>query len=763
MTTFLQPGNAWAGPGRVLALALSLLACSPTTDDGARQSASASGVRSEVVDGVVRYTNRLASERSPYLRQHAHNPVDWHPWGPAAFERARRENKPIFLSIGYSSCHWCHVMEEESFSNPVVAAVMNAHFVSIKVDREERPDVDRVYLAYVSSVSGGGWPMSLFLTPDLAPFFGATYLPPMTRGQDEGFVPILERIAATWRDDRPALLRAAAEGSSTISAWSRIPRPVDDPAAPSVVIDETFTSLARSFDVANGGFGGAPKFPRPVTLTFLMRYYARTGIQQALDMTLATLRAMAAGGIRDQIGGGFHRYTVDAAWTVPHFEKMLYDQALLIGVYTDAFQATRDPSLETVARDTIDYVLRDLRDPSGGFYSAQDADSPMSAANPRLGEGAYYLWTQPEIERVVGRDAAPLVTWHYGLSTNDIRPTAAAAMDSQEQRPLLGRHSVADTARRFSRSEQATRVLLDRARLALLSARASRPRPATDDKILAGWNGMMISALARAGQVFDDARYVDAAQRAAGLIESTLFDARTASLKRRIHDGRADVDGLLEDYAFVVQGLIDLYEASFEPRWLDLASRLQTTQDASFWDEADGGYFSTRANADHLLARMKEDYDGAEPAANSVAAMNLVRLWQLLERDEWRARADATFRALSGRVARSGAAVPQLVSALDFRHAASKQIVIAGRPEAEDTRALLRLVHSRFIPNKVMALVDDGPRRSSVVRLVPFLDGMVARNGKATIYVCENYVCRLPTSDRETAAQLLDDRPARRN
>jgi uncharacterized protein YyaL (SSP411 family) len=715
------------------------------------------GLRAETVDGVTRYTNRLINEKSPYLQLHAHNPVDWYPWGPEAFERAQRENKPIFLSIGYSTCHWCHVMEEESFSNPVIADAMNASFVSIKVDREERPDIDRVYLAYVTSVSGGGWPMSLFLTPDLKPFFGATYLPPDTRGRDEGFLPILQRVAAEWRDHRDMLIAAAAEGSGTISSWAQIPRPVDgtDPAA---IIDETFRNISRSFDGANGGFGGSPKFPRPVVLSFLMRYHARTGNQQALEMTVATLRGMAHGGIRDQLAGGFHRYTVDAAWRVPHFEKMLYDQAQLAVAYTDAYQITKSPELAAIAHETLAYVLRDLRDGSGAFLSAEDADSLVSATDRRLSEGAFYLWTLAEVTQAAGSDAAVLA-WHYDMTAGgnvagDAVPGAPAELAGKNA--LIGRHTVAETARHFKRQEREVEMPLGRARTRLLEARAARPRPARDDKMIAGWNGMMISAFARAGQVFNDQTYLAAAVAAADLVEARLLDAASGTLKRRYRAGQADVDGLLEDYAFLIQGLLDLYEASFDPRWLRLAARLQATQDAYFWDGTDGAYFSTREDAAHLLARMKEDYDGAEPAANSVSAMNLLRLWQLLEKDEWRARADATFTALSGRLARSGAAVPQLVAALDFRESTPKQIVIAGAPGAADTDALVRLVHDRYIPNKVLALVDGGARQKDLATMVPFLDGMARRNGRATIYVCENYVCRLPTSDLAVAARLLD-------
>ena len=715
---------------------MALSACTRSPDK------ASSGVLVERANGTVRYTNRLIREKSPYLQLHAHNPVDWYPWGAEAFERAKRENKPIFLSIGYSSCHWCHVMETESFSNPEIAEVMNRSFVSIKVDREERPDVDRLYLAYVESVSGGGWPMSIFLTPDRLPFFGATYMPPTTRGRDEGFREILQRLAADWDTKRDVLLRAAATGASTVSAQARIPQ-ASDTVAGAEVFDRTFDSLARSFDRLNGGFEAAPKFPRPVVLAYLMRYYQRSRNKDALGMTRATLGAMARGGIHDVLGGGFHRYTVDAAWRTPHFEKMLYDQAQLALAYTDAFQLTKDEEYAGTTKDILTYVLRDMHDAAGGFFSAEDADSAASATDARLAEGAFYLWTIGELQQVLGPDA-PLVAYHFDLSAD-------------EARTLASRHTVHETAAHFGVTDRAAHEALDSARRRLSQARSSRPRPARDRKIVTAWNGLMISALSRAGQVFDSREYIDAGVASARFVESRLFDAPSGSLKRRFVDGTADVDGLLEDYAFLTQGLLDLYEASFDAHWLALALRLQATQDRLFWDDKDGAYFSTRADAPDLLARMKEDYDGAEPAANSVAAMNLLRLWQLTENDAWRARADATFRALSGRVARSGSAVPQLVAALDFWQSVPKEIVIAGDPAASDTKALLRLVHDRFIPNKVLALADGGPTQDELARVVPVVAEKTRRNGRATIYICKNYACRLPTTDPAVAARLLDE------
>jgi uncharacterized protein YyaL (SSP411 family) len=714
-----------------------------------------SGVRVETIDGAVRYTNRLISEKSPYLQLHAHNPVDWFPWGAEAFEKARREGKAIFLSVGYSTCHWCHVMEAESFSNPEIAAFMNAHFVSIKLDREERPDLDRLYQNYVIGVSEGGWPASLFLTPDLKPFFGVNYLPPDDRDGDTGFVTILQRVATLWETRRDEALRAAEGGAQAMIARSRATTGAAEPATTSQLLDQTYAALEASFDVAEGGFGGAPKFPRPVVLNFLLRYYARTGTTRALDMTLQTLRGMANGGLRDHLAGGFHRYATDRQWRVPHFEKMLYDQAQLALAYVEGYQASKDPFFRDVARDTLGYAMRDMRDREGGFYSAEDADSRATQTSPHATEGAFYLWSAEEVGRVLG-DEAELFAYRYGIEPAGNVPAEQDAGELKGLNAFSVRHTTAATAARFGRSEIEVRRSLDASRARLLAARAARPRPARDNKVLVAWNGLMLSALARAGQVFGEDAYVGAARTQAQFIETRLYDAKTGTLKRRYVRDDVDIDALLEDYAFLVQGLLDLYEASFEPRWLSWAVRLQAMQDELFWDAADGGYFSTRVDAPHVLVRAKTEYDGSEPSGNSVSAMNLLRLWQLTGAKSWRDKADATFRALSVRLARSGAALPQLAAALDYSSSKPRQIVIAGDPNAADTRALLRLVHDRFIPNRILLVADGGSGQAQLMSLVPFLKGMDRRDGRATIYVCENYTCRLPTSDLVVAARLLD-------
>ncbi|MGB7218198.1 MAG: thioredoxin domain-containing protein [Vicinamibacterales bacterium] len=726
-------------------------------DRTAHAAQSVSGVRVEQVDGKPQYTNRLLTEKSPYLQLHAHNPVDWFPWGDAAIEKARREGKLIFLSIGYAACHWCHVMEAESFSDPAIAALMNRSFVSIKVDREERPDVDRIYQSYTASAAGGGgWPLSVFLTPDLKPFLGGGYYPPGDRDGAVGFQTVLQRVNDDWVNKREKILEAASNGKAILE-----PRPRNAAASgPSAVLttrvlDKTYRDLAASYDSADGGFGTAPKFPRPVVLNFLLREHARTGSPEAREMVLQTLDAMARGGIHDQLGGGFHRYAADRAWRVPHFEKMLYDQAQLAVAYTEAYQTTRDAAFRDVARDVLDYVLRDLRGPEGAFYAAEDADSAIDAGGSRTGEGAFYVWTAEEVRSILGDALAAVFVFHYG-----VQPSGNVPPQQDIEGTLVGKnvlavmHTLAETAARFGRSEGEMRALLDAARRRLLDARAERPRPPRGDTVLVAWNGLMMSAFARAAQALDDPRYLDAARAAAGFIETAMYDAKANVLKRRYRQGEADVDAVLEDYAFLIQGLLDLHEASFETKWLAWSMRLQARQDALFWDTKDGGYFSTRAAASHVLVRMKDEADGAEPAANSIAAMNLLRLWQVTDRREFRSKADAIFTALGAWLGRS--TLPQLASALNFRLSKPKQIVIAGEAGAADTRALLRLVHERFIPNKILLLADDGPAEKQIVGWLPFVASMSRRDGRATIYVCENYVCRLPTSDPATAARLLE-------
>ncbi|HVN06867.1 MAG TPA: thioredoxin domain-containing protein [Bryobacteraceae bacterium] len=703
------------------------------------------------------HSNRLIHEQSPYLLQHAHNPVDWYPWGPEAFEKARQEDKPIFLSIGYSTCHWCHVMERESFENEPIAGLLNRYFVAIKVDREERPDVDRIYMAFVQATTGGGgWPMSVWLTPALEPFYGGTYFPPEQRYGHAGFPMVLERVAEAWRQDRDRIVESSRDAVAQLTKQSAVvPAAVGTAlSADRDTLDRAFYNFRRSFDSRYAGFGDAPKFPRPVTLNFLLRYYARTRNQEALDMVLATLREMAKGGMYDQLGGGFHRYAVDARWFVPHFEKMLYDQAQLGASYLEAFQITHDAAYAETARGILDYVLRDMRDPDGGFYSAEDADSVIDPAHPEeKGEGAFYIWTQSQIEAIGGRPAADWFAYRYGAE-------ADGNVRSDPHGEFTGRnivyqaHSLEETVRHFDRPAGEVQAALDETSRKLLAARSSRVRPHLDDKVLTAWNGLMISALAKAGAVLGDMRYAEAARTAADFIARRMYDPTTGILLRRYRKGEAAIPGFLDDYAFFTQALLDLYELGFEWQNLELAFRLTEKQSELFEDPENGAFYSTAAGDAALVMRLKEDYDGAEPSGNSVAALNLLRLAQITDRRDWRESAMRTLQAFGSRMVAAPAGVPQMLVAYEFSLSKPRQIVIAGERGAPGTQSLLAALHAHFVPNRVV-LLADAESRPALARYLPAVAEMRPIDGRAAAYVCEDYACKLPTSDVEVFGQLL--------
>jgi uncharacterized protein YyaL (SSP411 family) len=709
----------------------------------------------------LQHTNRLAGEKSPYLLQHAHNPVDWYPWGEEAFAKARREAKPIFISVGYSTCHWCHVMERESFENVEIAKIMNDHFVCIKVDREERSDVDRVYMAFVqASTGGGGWPMSVWLTPDLMPFYGGTYYPSEEKFGLPAFPKVLEQISAFWANDREKLVK---QGGSFVDAMRRqaTAAPTETAALDQTLLTKGYDAFAAGFDAKEGGFSRSPKFPRPVTLTFLFHTYAREGTNskigmRALEMATFTLRKMAAGGIHDHLGGGFHRYSVDAYWHVPHFEKMLYDQAQLSQSYLDAFQITRDPLFEQVARGVLDYVRRDLTDASGGFYSAEDADSVFEHGKPEHGEGAFYVWKAEEIERLLGKPAAEIFSFRYGVKAKGNAPDGSDPHDEFVGKNILNQHeSLEATAGKFKLSPNETAKRLDESRQKLLAARAKRPRPHLDDKIITAWNGLMISAFARAHQVLDDPAYLEVATRSATFVRGNLYEAKSGGLIRSYRQGASTVKGFVDDYAFLIQGLLDLYEASFDVQWLRWAMQLQEKQDALFWDAEQGGYFSMGSEDKSIVVRMKEDHDGAEPSPNSVSALNLLRLSQMTDNAGWRKRGEKTLAFFSASLNESPQSLPQMLVALDFHLAKPRQIVIAGTPKAPDTRVMLRVTHRLFLPNRILLLADGAAGQEFLSSSVEFLKSVKPLSDKATAYVCENYVCQLPTDDPATLEKLL--------
>ena len=698
------------------------------------------------------HTNRLIHEKSPYLLQHAHNPVDWYAWGPEAFEAARNQDKPIFLSIGYSTCHWCHVMERESFENEQIAAILNKYFIAIKVDREERPDVDRIYMAYVQATTGGGgWPMSVWLTPDLKPFLGGTYFPPENRYGRAGFPALLERVADAWRNDRQKIMQSGADVVAHLEEAAEVaPAGSLDPNS----LEVGFLQFRRSFDPKLGGFGGAPKFPRPVTHNFLLRYAERAHKEEAREMVLSTLRAMAKGGMHDQLGGGFHRYSVDERWFVPHFEKMLYDQAQLAVSYLEAYQITHDAFFAEVARRTLDYVLRDMTDKDGGFYSAEDADSVIDPAKPEVkGEGAFYVWTRAEIGQILGEPLASWFSYRYGIG-----PHGNVESDPHDEftgkNILFEAHTVEETAKRLSELLAEVQKGLDAAVQKLLAARSKRVRPHLDDKVLTAWNGLMISALAKAGAVLSEPRYSAAATRAAEFVLHRMYDARTGVLLRRYRQQDAAIPGFLDDYAFFTQALLDLYEAQFDVRYLETAVRLTGKQRELFEDRGHGGFFSSAGGDASLLIRMKDDYDGAEPSGNSVAALNLLRLAQVTNRQELRECAEKTLRAFASRINGAPSAVPQMLVAYEFSLSKPKQIILVGDRSTPEAQAMLHVLRERFLPDAIALFVDEASRKA-LAGYLPVIRDMSADHHKTTAYVCENYMCKLPTADAAKFAELL--------
>ncbi len=717
----------------------------------AKAKQSRAGTSAGTQRGKDRYTNRLIRANSPYLLLHAHNPVDWYPWGDEAFEKARKENKPIFLSIGYFTCHWCHVMEKESYSDPSVAAILNQYFVSIKVDREERPDIDRLYIAYVEATTGSaGWPLNVLLTPDRKPFFGGTYFPP------DQLKSLLQKAADAWSKQHASITQTAGRAAQQLIRIVSEHPPSTGEMQPAI-LDKAYEQIAATYDATNGGFGGAPKFPRPVTLCFLLRYYARTGKGQALDMALNTLRAMERGGIHDQLGGGFHRYSTGASWRVPHFEKMLYDQAQLAITYAEAYQITHDRFYADSTRDILDFALREMEQPGGGFASAEDADSRLAPGARETGEGVFYVWTVKEIESVLGKQDGEIFGYAYGAESGGNVPAEQNIRgELNEKNVLYQAHSTEETAKKFGLTVEQTAEKLTAGGKALFEARARRPRPPLDDKIVTAWNGLMISALSRASQALDDPRYLQRARAAAKFLETHLYDPKTGKLWRSYRAGGRSVGGFLDDYTDLIAGLLDLYQAGFEVHWLRWAVSLQEKQDRLFGNEKDGGYFDAAASDGSLLSRTREAYDGAEPSPNSTAAMNLLRLAQFTDRAEWRDKAQKTISAFAGRLQSDPQAVPALASALDLRLAQTKQILIAGDPMSPDTRELLREVNARFLPNKILLLADGGAGQRQLARWLPFVQSAHRIKDRATAYVCENYVCNLPTSDPRVVASLLE-------
>jgi uncharacterized protein len=676
------------------------------------------------------HSNRLIQEKSPYLQQHAHNPVDWYPWGEEAFEKARSEDKPIFLSIGYSTCHWCHVMEHESFENEGIAALVNRWFVPIKVDREERPDIDRIYMNYVQATTGGGgWPMSVWLTPELKPFVGGTYFPPDNRYGRAGFPVILERIAQAWQNDRQKILETSAGIMEQLREQAEKSGSGGADRVDPSTLDSAFNQFRRSFDSKLGGFGAAPKFPRPSVHNFLLRYWKRTGRDEARDMVVETLLAMEKGGMHDQLGGGFHRYSVDEYWFVPHFEKMLYDQAQLVISYLEAFQITQDETLARAARRTLDYVMRDMTAPDGGFYSAEDADSASDPTRPNdKSEGAFYIWSYKEVVDLLGEERAQLFARRYGMEAD-----GNVANDPHHE--FTGRN-ILFQAQSAGEIGEAEKILFE--------ARAKRPRPHLDDKILTSWNGLMISAFAKGAAILEEPAYAAAARRAADFLLNTM-QREGGTLLRRFRDGDAAIPGMLDDYAFFAQGLLDLYESTLEFRWLGSAMFITGNQMSLLEDKAGGFFASAHEDASRLM-RIKDDYDGAEPSGNSVALMNLLRLDRMTGREEFGTSARKLISAFQPKLAVVPFGMPQMLAAAEFDLAPQREIVVAG----DASNKMLWLLWEKFDPNRILLYADP-----QLAAFNSAIAAMCVQQSGTTVYVCEDFTCQQPVTREEDLARLL--------
>ncbi|MEE8074440.1 MAG: thioredoxin domain-containing protein [Candidatus Binatia bacterium] len=679
------------------------------------------------------HTNHLIHETSPYLLQHAHNPVEWYPWGEEAFQRAKQEKKPILLSIGYSACHWCHVMEQESFENEEIAALMNEHFVNIKVDREERPDLDEVYMTAVQMLTGrGGWPMTVFLTPEGKPFFGGTYFPPEDRHGVPGFPKVLKAGAQAYRErpqDVERSVRQILEALDRLGKLAESARPFARE-----VTDHAAEQLSRSYDPEHGGLGRAPKFPNVGVLDLFLRTYRRSGNQRFLDMVTHSLTRMAEGGIYDHLGGGFHRYTVDEKWLVPHFEKMLYDNAQLIRIYVDVFRITKDPFFKRVTEETLDYLLREMFHPQGGFYSTQDADSEGV-------EGIYFVWSRNEVMGILGEEVGEIFCRIYDVSDlgnfeghNILHPIL-----TQEQ-----------SAKYFKRSADEIASIITQAKAMLLKEREKRVKPFRDDKILMSWNGLMLSGLADAYEITGAPRYREVAAQTVEFIFAEMF--REGTLLHTYRDGQAKLRCYLDDYALLIAGLLDLYEATLERALLERAVQLAEMMIFEFWDDIDGAFFYTGKSHEELISRSKPAFDGSIPSGNSAATQVLLRLFHYTGKEDYLRRAEKVLRLYYDAVEKQPFGLTAMLCALDYYLEKPKEIVLVGDPEDQVTQEMLRKIQSFYLPNKTLQLVKPG---EPLGKTSPLLEGKSQIDGKSTAYVCQNFTCSSPVTEWDDLKELL--------
>lgn len=707
--------------------------------------------------------NKLINEKSPYLIQHAYNPVEWYPWGDEAFQKAKDEDKPIFLSIGYSTCYWCHVMEREVFENVHIAGEMNKLFVNIKVDREERPDVDRVYMSALQAMTGsGGWPMSMFLTNELKPFYGATYVPPKSKYGLPGFEDLIHQLGEAWKTRRDEvnesgekILEHIREASQNITAAGELNKEM---------LLKGAEQFKNGFDEEYGGFGGAPKFPRPPGINFLLRAYYRFEDSESLQMVIRTLLQMAKGGMYDHLGGGFHRYSVDRYWRVPHFEKMLYDQAQLAVNYLEAYQITGDKYFGDITRDMLGYVCRVMTHPDGGFYSAEDAESlpaltlrqtsakeDLSSETLVKEEGAFYVWSKSEIDTLLGEDAE-IFNYYFGVNDYGNAPQGSDPHSVFVEKNILYKaHSLSETSNKFERSTDEINNIIESCKKVLFEVRQKRPLPHKDDKILTSWNGLMISAFSKAYSVFNEPVYLERSKMASEFILKNLYEPGNKKLLHRWREGESKIEATLEDFSFFIQGLIDLYEASFDEKYLKSSIELTELMINDFYDDAEGGFFDTSGKDKSILVRTKEDYDSAEPTGNSVAISNLLRLSALTGNTGWYDMAYRSVLVFSGKLEKMPYAMPQMLVALDMLLHKPRQIIIAGSND-ETAFRMLREVQNHFIPDKVVVNIDPKAASESIT----FASKIVQVTGETTAYVCENFTCKLPVKTAGELAELLE-------
>jgi hypothetical protein len=685
------------------------------------------------------------NEKSPYLLQHANNPVDWFPWGEEAFLKAKEEDKPVFLSIGYSTCHWCHVMERESFEDVEVARLLNEVFVAIKVDREERPDIDGIYMTVCQLMTGsGGWPLTVVMTPEKEPFFSGTYFPKQSQMGRIGMIDLIPKIQAVWEDGRDSILESAAKVTEVLTSVSNLEVGESLTATTNQL---AYAQLSNTFDEVRGGFGTAPKFPSPHNLIFLLRYWARTGEERALQIVEKTLEEMRKGGVFDQIGFGFHRYSTDREWLLPHFEKMLYDQAMLTLAFTEAHQATHNPEFKKTSEEVIQYVIRDMTSSVGAYYSAEDADSEGE-------EGKFYVWDHAELQEVLGQDDSELLSKIFNVR-------AEGNFIDEASRKRTGANilhltiSITEFASEFETDASELKSRVEKARQKLFDVRELRIHPYKDDKILVDWNGLMIAAMAKAGRVFENQNFIDAAKRALKFVEEEMR-IQDGSLLHRHRDGEAAIEAFLDDYVFLMWGALELFEATFEFEYLALALKDSQYITDHFWDEGSGGFFFSSEKNEMLLARKKEIYDGAVPSGNSVAMNNLLRLARLTGDSTWEQMALALGKTFSHSVEQAPSAHSHLLTAVEFMMSETLEVVVIGTKGAVDTEQMLSSIRSQYLPNVTLLFVS-ADEISDFGKLIPFVANFNMLDGKATAYVCRNFSCDLPTTDIDVMMQKIDE------